>query len=291
MKHLNVISCGQGAPSLFLIVLAGEGVIKADVVITADTGWENDMLWNTNERTTAREFFERVTQPLAASYGIPAAFVRTLDENGKPYEPIPDAIARKQKLAGSEQYKSEYYGLDIPMFGSNGGKLRQACTSKWKVQGINQECRRRGADTVTTYLGIHLDEIRRLKPSGDARRRHGWPLVDLRENDKGGVIPMGIGRRWNRESVQVEMETRGLPYLVSTECDGCPHKDLARWRRTSPETIKQLATWERETGQGNFFLTEERIPLEEAIAAKEEAAKQQQPSFFDQCDSGFCMIG
>ena len=42
--HIKSISCGQGAPSLFLIVMAGEGMFPADVVIVADTGWENDML-------------------------------------------------------------------------------------------------------------------------------------------------------------------------------------------------------------------------------------------------------
>lgn len=179
MGHLHCVSCGQGAPSLFMIVQAGEGKFPCDVVITADTGWENDMLWNTGERTTAKEFFERVTKPLAKSYGIDAAFVRTLDKDGNPYEPIPVAMARKQTLAGSEQYPGKNYGLDIPMYGSQGGRLSQSCTSKWKIQGINQELRRRGAETATTYLGLHLDEVRRVKPAQAEWFRHGWPLIDL----------------------------------------------------------------------------------------------------------------
>jgi hypothetical protein len=292
-EHINCISCGQGAPSLFLIVMAGEGMFQADVSVTADTGWENDMLWNTGERSTAKEFFEQVTKPLALSYGIDAAFVRSRDENGNPYESIPEAMSRKRKLAGTEEYPSIRYGLDIPMFGSQGGRLLQSCTSKWKIQAVNQEMRRRGAKTATTNLGIHLGEVHRLKPSKDGWRRHQWPLVDLRENEDHSIGEMQIGQKWDRGSIQLEMEKRHIPYLVTTECDGCPHKDLARWRRTSQETIDQLAVWEKEVGDGEFFLTVERKPLKEALADKERKEETKQISFLedDSCDSGYCMIG
>lgn len=86
------------------------------------------------------------------------------------------------------------------------------------------------------------------------------------------------------------MERRSIPYLVTTECDGCPHKDIARWRRTAPEVIDQLAQWESEVGRGEFFLTEERIPLKEALAEKEAKELTGQQSLFDVCDSGYCFL-
>lgn len=285
--HINSISCGQGAPSLYLIVMAGEGLFPADLVIVADTGWENDMLWNTDQRTTARKFFEQVTKPLALSYGIEAAFVRSVDENGKPYDAIPDSIIKKRSLAGTSEYPAIWYGVDIPLFGSNGGRLTQSCTSKWKVQAIRQELRRRGATTACCAQGLHLDEVHRVKPSDVKWAWLSWPLLDFSEDGNGGTRSMGIGQKLRRADIQIEMEKRGIPYLISSECDGCPHKNLARWRRTSPQTIKELAVFEQVFG-GEMFLTESRLPLEEAIQEMEVKRASKGATLFDSCDSGYC---
>lgn len=277
MTHINSISCGQGAPSLFLIAMAGEGMFSADVVIVADTGWENDMLRNDGRRTTAREFFEEVTRPLANSYGIGAAFVRALDGDGNEQA----AIQNDQRISGGK------IEIDIPLYGSRGGQLRQSCTSKWKVSAIRQELRRRGATTATTALGIHRREPHRIKPSDVAWQKSCWPLCDIRQNEEFSITSMGIGRTWDRASVFTEMERRKIPYLLSSECDGCPHKDkdFARWQRTAPDTIEQLAAFE-ETFNGEFFLTSYRRPLKEALKlmADDNASRM----YFDGCDSGYC---
>lgn len=277
MTNVNSISCGQGAPSLFLIVMAGEGLFPADVVIVADTGWENDMLWNNGKRTTAREFFEQVTKPLAASYGIDAAFVRAVNKAG---ETIP-AIPLDQRLNGKVE-------IDIPMFGSNGGRLSQSCTSKWKVSAIRQELRRRGAVTATTALGLHSDEVHRCKPSSVQWDISCWPLVDMTQRRGGGIESMGIGRTWRRIDIQSEMERRGIPYIVTTECDGCPHKNWERWQRTAPETLEQLEQFESRFG-GEFFLTNYRKPLRQALALMEQD-NATGATLFDGCDSGYCFL-
>lgn len=293
MTHINSISCGQGSPSLFLIVMAGEGMFPADVVIVADTGWENDMLWNTGKRTTAREFFEEVTKPLAAKYNIEAVMVRTIDENGKLYDAIPDSIQRKQMMSGTAKPNgdgdwSDRYGLDIPLFGSKGGRLKQSCTSKWKIQAIRQELRRRGATTATTALGLHRTEAHRIKPSDNKWALQRWPLCDLQETAGNDIAEMGIGRTWDRASIQTEMDRRNVPYLVTTECDGCPHKDWARWQRTSLSTIEELAVFEAQFG-GEFFLTSYRKPLKEALALME-LDNDKGANLFDMCDSGYCFV-
>lgn len=282
--HINSISCGQGAPSLFLIVLAGEGVFPADVVITADTGWENDMLWNTGERTTAREFWERVTKPLADSYGIDAAFVRSRTDAGDEYAGIPEYISSKVNARSLHGYIS----IDIPAFGSEGGRLKQSCTSKWKVQAIRQELRRRGATTAATALGLHSEEVHRCKPSGVKWDVSRWLFVDMTQDRGGNIRGMGIGRTWRRIDIQSEMERRGIPYLVTTECDGCPHKDWARWRRTSPAAVEELARFEAQFG-GQFFLTSYRKPLKEALQIMEQD-NAEGATLFDSCDSGYCFL-
>jgi len=283
--HINSISCGQGAPSLALIVMAGNGLFPAEVVITADTGWENDMLWSTGERTTAKEFFERVTKPLAQRYGINAAFVRTLDKDGQSYDPIPVSITRKRPLGGS---------IDIPLYGSDGGRLFQACTSKWKIQAIHQELRRRGANTAVCAIGLHRGESHRVKPSQAQWIKHTWPLLDWGEDSDGEMHDLGIGREYSREQSQDVLTKLTIPYLVTTECDGCPHKDWARWSRTSPETLAKLAEFEKQF-KGEFFLTNTLLPLPEGIAALKKKKPQRQRTqggntLFDSCDSGFCFV-
>lgn len=288
MTHVNAISCGQGAPSLFLIVMAGEGMFPCDHIVVADTGWERDMLWNTGRRTDAKTFFEEVTKPLAESYGMTVAFSRVRDKNGKEYLPIPEHVLDKQKLASTEEFTSPYYGIDIPVFGSQGGRINQSCTSKWKVSAIRQELRRKGATSVTTYLGLHRTEIHRCKPSDVNWVKHAWPLIDMMESED-GVVGMGIGDTWDREKIYKEMDKREIPYVVSSECDGCPHKNWERWKRTSPETIEELSLFES-SFNGEFFLTGKLKPLKEALKEMEEENRLPMIEMIDACDSGYCFV-
>jgi len=147
--------------------------------------------------------------------------------------------------------------------------MSQTCTSKWKIAAIRQELRRRGAATATTSLGLTMDEVHRMKPSDVKWNNHNYPLIDL------GMY---------RVMVQDQLSKRNIPFLITTECDGCPHKDPPRWRRTSPETISQLAEFEA-SFNGEFYLTKYLIPLEQAL---EKMNGNGQMSMFDSCDSGYC---
>jgi hypothetical protein len=262
--HINSISCGQGAPSLFLLVLAGEGYFPADVVIVADTGWETDMLWSNGQRSDAKDFFFQVTKPLAESYGLSAAFVRSSRRNGTPYPPIPE-----MQLPGKE---------DIPFFGSKGGRLHQSCTSKWKIQAIRQELRRRGATTATSYLGLTLDEVHRLKPNDVEWEDLAWPLVGYPTRDN-------WIRRYRRADANEALAKRNIPYIVYSQCDGCPHKDYARWMNNRPETVAELAVFEAQW-QGQQYLTNRRKPLPEALMDMMNGNSSN--GQLDLCDNGYC---
>lgn len=283
--HINAISCGQGGPSVFLIVMAGRGDFQADAVIVADTGWENDMLWSNGNRTTAKQYFDQVTKPLAESYNIPAYFVRSRQFDGTPYPPLKEAQLRPPRTIDKPENKI----IDIPLYGSMGGQLRQTCTSKWKIQAIKQQLRALGADTATTALGLHLEEVHRLKPGDGDWYNHMWPLVDLMQYNE-GVKSMGIGRKYRRGEIENELNALSIPFLLSTECDGCPHKDWPRWERTAPAVIDSLAEWEKSFE--NLYLTDERVPLKEALEIKrrkwEMRGEGDQLSLFDGCDSGYC---
>src|SRR5262249_3510656 len=87
---------------------------------------------------------------------------------------------------------------------------------------------------------------------------HFYPLAELK---------MG------REQIRTDLERMGITYLLSSECDHCPHKDLERWERTSPDVIDNIAKIEN-LFYPYFFFTDERIPLKEAIDRKRSKYKE-----------------
>jgi len=252
--HIEVVSNGMGSQSMMLLVLAAEGKIPARLSITGDTGSELDRVWNTGERTTAYEYFDRIIEPFASDNGIEAVMVKAQKKSGDPEPPIIDLLKIQQ--------------VSIPMYGSRGGRLPQYCTYKWKIRAVRQELRRRGAKSARCALGLTKTEVHRMKPSDVKWCQNWWPLIT--------VCPL------DREQCQTELEKRGIPYLLSTECDMCPHKDQARWKRTSDEKLLELA--EIELGLPGLFFHSTRVPLLDALRTK-------QLSFFDDsCDSGYCFV-
>lgn len=280
---------------MYLLYLAAQGIIPATLSITADTGSENDRVCSTGERMTAPEFFERYVRPYADNHGIEAVMVRSLDKSGQPLPPLVD-ILREARPGDS---------ISVPLFTNDrtAGRLLQSCTDKWKIRAIHQEARRRGIKLLYSAIGFHAGEAHRLKGNFTEESagfnyyqplikrkkkltpvkwlRHYYPLIDL---------------KLNREQIRQELDRIGLPYLVTTECDMCPHQDYARWKMHTPEVINEIAEIERQW-DGKLFFTDHRIPLKEALQemAELDEIRQLQGSLFDLpdfgCESGaYCGI-
>ena len=279
--HIEAISNGLGAQSIYMLVMAAEGGIQARLSITADTGWENDRLWSDGTRSTAREYFDRVVLPFATEYGIEAVMVGAVMSDGTPVPPLGEWM---RSFVESGQLNH----IKIPLFGSNGGRLRQSCTSRKKVAAIRQELRRRGATSARTAHGLHRGEVTRMK--GHSGRVEGgfYTLTSIDVQWHSHYYPI-IEAGLFRSDVQGELTKRGIPYLLSTECDGCPHKDWARWARTSPHVIDDLADMESRMN-GQFFFTDKRIPLRDALKMMkreaEEKAATHPAAMFDDIDFG-----
>lgn len=294
--HIEIISNGLGAPSIYLLILAREGKIPATVSITADTGAENDRLWNTGERTTAREYWERVVEPLARDAGIAAYFERAVDEDGEPLPSLWDwttSIIEGENIKppkNESTAKNPLNLLKIPLYGSEGGRLSQNCTDRFKVAALYQTARRLGATTTRFAQGLHYGEVRRMKGVNGRMEGEYYTLNDIRS---GKVVqwashyyPM-IDRREYRETARARLAALGIPYLETSECDDCPHKDWPRWSRTSPEVLARIA--EREAAMsGQFFFTDKRIPLLEALPLmqQEHEAALRAGGMFDDTDFG-----
>lgn len=283
--HINYVANGLGGQSMYLLYLASQKRIPATISITADTGWEDDCDMMDGTKTTAEEFYRTHVEPFGRAWNIDTAFVRTKMKDGGNLPSIADYLIEKNAL-GKDR------AMPVPMFGSNGGRLRQSCTDKWKIAAMKQECRRRGATTARSAQGIHFGErARRVKgeyigvEDGFAVYRstkmvkkkvtaikwlsHYYPLVDL---------------QMDREAVRREMDNLGLPYLISSECCGCPHADPWRWLRRTDATIESVAQIE-DMYKGEMFFTAQRRPLRDVIADFRKEANAQ-TGLFDTADFG-----
>lgn len=259
--HINSILSGQGAPSTWLIVMAGMNQIEQyrgdlPIVIVADTGNEKKMLCSDGKYYDNDEYFYEITQPLAEEFGMEAVFVRARDGQG---EELPSLRELNSRILPNGKTT-----INTPMFGSNGGRLQRTCTSKYKISATRQELRRRGAETATSAIGFTVSEAHRMKPNEVKWEQKIYPLIDA---------------RLYRAEINEYLDEMGVPYLISTECGDCPFKDFARWKRTHPDEIKRAAQFERDVGKGEFFLTRELVPLEQAINLMK--SRESKPMFDD----------
>lgn len=282
MSHIEAISNGLGAQSMYMLVMAGEGRLPARLSISADTGWENDRLRNDGVRTSNAEYFDQVVMPYAEAHDIEAVFVRSVNKEGVANQPLGDWMRAIIEAGDLNQLK-------IPLFGSNGGRLGQSCTGRTKITAIRQELRRRGATTARTAHGLHRGEVGRMK--GHSGRVEGgyYTLTSIDVNWHSHYYPL-IEAGLFRVDIRRELEQRSIPYLLSSECDGCPHQDWPRWSRHTPEVIDYLAGLEA-LCNGEFFFTDRRIPLKEALEqmrqeAEAKAAAQPINMFDDDIDFG-----
>lgn len=275
--HLESLSNGLGAQSMLLFLMGCRREIPASFSNTADTGWEFDRTWSNGRKSSSKDYFDEVVIPLSKKYEFPAYFTRALD---KDKNDLPNLVDHTRWCALNNKLNN----LKIPVFGSRKGRNGQACTGKWKIRAINQTLRKHGAKTAMTLQGIHAAEATR-RVNGRYIHQHekfNWlsvyqDTVRVSVGQKDGTkIKVEKDVKWlthayplvdlghNRNICQIKIVAEKIPYLLSSECDGCPHKDLPRWERTSPETLKELSELEA-LFNGEFFFTPERIPLMEAI--------------------------
>lgn len=305
--HLDAISNGNGAQSIAMLVLAAHGIIKPRVAICGDTHWEEDRVWSDGTRSTAREYFDRVVQPYAEAHGISALMVTKRSKDGTEWS----LQEHTRRMIAEKRFNH----IKIPMFGSEGGRLLQACTDRAKISALNQAARSLGAKTATQYIGIHSGEaVRRLRNlatyniqplSIDAQFKI-YPIIEriIKVSVDGRIVKRPKFRKWttacyplvdlqmSREDCQRVCREAGMPYLESSECDICPHQDIDRWERHTPEVIDDLAILEGQM-DGELFLTALRIPLKDALVQLRVAknAKRQQGTMDFGCDSGgYCGI-
>lgn len=304
--HIESVSNGLGAQSMLLFLMGCKREVPAVCSITADTGWEKDRLWSNGRRASSQTYFTEIVMPLAAKYAFPAYFVRAVDKNKTELISLLDHT-RWCALNG------RLNNLKIPLYGSRKGRNGQSCTGKWKVRAINQQLRRLGAKTACTHQGIHAGESARRVSGTYLCQHESFPWLSVYQDTVNKTLVSQNGEKhrvqvdvkwlthtyplvdlgFNRSLCQMKIVGEGIPYMISSECDGCPHKDLERWERTSPETIQELSEIES-MFNGEFFFTPQRIPIKQAIAAMQ-LQREQNPELFKKeadfgCQNSICGV-
>ena len=291
---------------MFLMLLQAEGKIPARVSIHGNTGGENDRICSNGKRMTNQQFFDDYVKPFADKHGIEAIMVEALDENGNKLPTIDEVLERSARIARetNADFDKMISGMWIPVFTNDKtkGRLRQACTDNKKIRAIHQEARRRGITQLRSAIGFHAGEAHRIS-ARYLKDEDGWSIF------KPQVVRKKVARdvKWlehyypcvdlklNRDDIRAALLKANLPYLVTTECDHCPHQDYQRWIMHTPEVIERAAKIE-EAWQGKLFFSSLRIPIKDAIKKMKErqdnleAGKQRELPTFGCKDGAYCGI-
>ncbi len=272
---------------MYLLYAAKTGKLSAlnvRVAITADTGSELDCQMMNGERISAPDFFRKYVVPLAESAGIESLLVRTKTRETKTREgvPIPPLIQivreSSVKAASGSEFKQIVSNLGVPLFTNDesAGRLLQSCTDKWKVRAIKQAAKARKIKMLRSVIGYHYDEAARRIDAIYLRQESGFDFYKPYRRRRVKGVMKKIPSRWEeqiyplvdwrmgREQIAEELNKAGIPFLITSECDHCPHQDYERWSRHSSAVIDDLAEIEARWN-GKLFFTDRRIPLKEAL--------------------------
>jgi len=194
---------------------------------------------------------------------------------------------------------NDYYSNQIPAFmlnpdGSH-GQVSRHCTYDYKILPIRKAVRsiagiKRGQATVGViqWIGISLDEIRRMKPSRDPWSEFRWPLIDM---------------RMTRRHCLDWMRLRGYPEPPRSACVYCPYHHDTEWRRLKsdePDAFTEAVRVERELQKlhggitvngkinGTPFLNSRCKPLD-TIDFSSDTDRGQLMLWDDECD-GVCGV-
>lgn len=237
---MKIISLGWGSQSFALAAMSALGTLpEVDLAIHADTRFERKATYDFAEMWTPwlEERGVRVVTVKPEGFESPV-----VDEWGGVYIPA--------------------YTYDIE--DNINGILRRQCTHRWKIRPIKRWIREHvEVDRVELWLGITLDEMKRMKPSGVQYIKHRWPFME-REHWNGKLLRRHDAIEWLKKKIG----ENAVP--PRSACYFCPFHSKAEWRR-----IKDAGDgdWEKALEFDNhirkarppydLFLTSERIPLKD----------------------------
>jgi hypothetical protein len=172
------------------------------------------------------------------------------------------------------------------------GMLLRKCTADFKIAPLARKQRElmkaAGQKTLTSWIGISLDEAHRMKPSRVKYAQHRWPLLE-----------MGMTRFHCLEW----MKKNGYPQPPKSACTFCPYHSDAQWnelKKTDAESFADAVKFEREWNEvvltdkrpsqtkGRIYLHRSCVPLDQVDFRSAEDAGQMS-MFGNECE-GMCGV-
>lgn len=228
-----------------------------------------------------------------------AIFADTRDEPAAVYEhldwlirslPFPVHVVGRQRGLREALLAGDDDGARIPFHVGAGGMGGRNCTRNWKIRPIRAKVRELLGAGPRSYIepnadeqwiGISLDEVTRIKPSGVRFMHNRHPLVEARMTRRDCY-------RW--------LEDRQYRIPPKSRCKYCPYQSNADWLglQECPEEwaeAVELDGWLREPAQlsrfhGETFLHQSRVPLAQADLS----AKFTGPELFGHECEGMCGV-
>lgn len=260
VSPINVISYGGGVQSTALVVLAAQGRIDAPLAIFANVG-------DRAEKPKTIEYVRNIT-PWAAERGVEIVEARWVDRTGKVRDLYDDTVDPTKA------------SIPIPVFMAGGAPGRRQCTSRYKIDVVGRELRKRGATADTparVMVGISTDEWHRVN------RRTAQPW----ETPKYPLLELGL----SRHDCELLIAAAGLPVPPKSACWFCPlqgPKGWARTRRDDPETFAAGVEMEEAINTKRVAMGRDGVYLAAGGVALADV-RESDPSLFEgQCDEGYC---
>lgn len=208
---IQVWSCGGGVQSAAIAALIVQGRLpKPDISIIADTEREQSTTW---------AYYEAVLKPELAKVGVDLVRVPKSD-----YET-------------SDIYGDYGDGTDllIPAYSNKTGvvnKLMTRCSDRWKRRVIMRYLRAHGVSRCQYWLGISLDEIRRVRTGPPAWFQPRYVLIYDVPMRRGGCVEI--------------VKEIGWPAAPRSSCWMCPNHDDDEWARQQPEDQERAILFDAE---------------------------------------------
>ena len=275
-KQWNILSLGGGVQSSAMALMASCGELDPmpDCAVFADTQ---------DEPASVYKWLDWLEPKLA--FPVYRVTAGSLSES---------SLKLKTTADGRKFTKTNIPFFTVDKDGSFGMIPFRSCTSDFKIKPILKFLRehcgiKRGQKypTVTSWIGISLDEQQRMKDSRDKWVVNRWPLVEKRI-DRNKCI------RWMLE--------RGYPEPPKSACVYCPFHSNKEWRRIKndePEDFAKAVKFEKDTQEAkamknsNFrstpYLHASRKPLDQIDFRNDLDKGQQMLSFMDECE-GMCGV-
>lgn len=269
-NNLRVISYGGGVQSTALVVLAAQGKLgRIDAALFSNVG-------DDSEHPKTLEFVREIAIPWAAQYGINVVELQKTSRSGE------------VKTLWQDITKEGSRSIKIPVrMSDTGAPGNRSCTADYKIQVVSKWLRQNGAtktNQAEVMIGISTDEFQRASNRKPVDNQIAvYPLLDM---------------NLDRTACVEIIRRAGLPIPHKSSCFFCPFHRIQTWRemrRDEPDLFWKSVELEnhingvrKELGRDPVYLTDKRIPLEQAAFEAGPTLFEEEHFNDGKCDEGYC---